>query len=119
LLFVLFLWQKYTSGYEVVPKDEAALLNVAAHQPVSVAIDGSGYDFKFYKGGVFTGSCGNSLTHAVTVIGYGASAGTKYWLVKNSWGTDWGEGGYMRMQRDIGSFGGLCGITLQASYPTA
>ncbi|GAB2232528.1 hypothetical protein Droror1_Dr00011566 [Drosera rotundifolia] len=62
--------------------------------------------------------CGTDLDHAVTVVGYGTSDdGTDYWLVKNSWGTSWGENGYIRMQRGLGD-GGICGIAMSASYPT-
>ncbi|KAJ4827921.1 Senescence-specific cysteine protease sag12, partial [Turnera subulata] len=109
------------TGYEDVPSNnEQALLQAVTHQPVSVAIEGSGYDFQFYKSGVFTGECGTYLNHAVTAIGYGTSSdGTKYWLLKNSWGTSWGEKGYMRIQRDISSSEGLCGLAMEASYPTA
>ncbi|KAJ6364314.1 hypothetical protein OIU76_029290 [Salix suchowensis] len=76
------------TGYEDVPvNNEKALLQAVAKQPVSVAVDGVGYDFQFYKSGVFKGDCGTYLNHAVTAIGYGASSdGTAYWLVKNSWG---------------------------------
>ncbi len=107
------------AGYEDVPaNNEAALLQAVARQPVSVGIEGSGYDFRFYKSGVFAGDCGTELDHAVTAIGYGtAASGAKYWLVKNSWGTSWGEGGYMKMKRDIGDEEGLCGLAMQASYP--
>ncbi|XP_020236366.1 senescence-specific cysteine protease SAG39 [Cajanus cajan] len=108
------------TGYEDVPtNNEKALQKAVANQPVSVAIDASGSGFQFYKSGVFTGSCGTELDHGVTAVGYGASEdGTKYWLVKNSWGTEWGEEGYIRMQRDVNSDEGLCGIAMLASYPT-
>ncbi|KAF8391255.1 hypothetical protein HHK36_023557 [Tetracentron sinense] len=91
------------NGFEDVPSNsEKALLKAVANQPVSVAIDASGSDFQFYSSGVFTGECGTSLDHGVTAVGYGTSAdGTKYWLVKNSWGTEWGVDGYIMMQRDV------------------
>ncbi|XP_009629965.1 senescence-specific cysteine protease SAG39-like [Nicotiana tomentosiformis] len=109
------------TGYEDVPANsESALLKAVANQPISVAIDASGSDFQFYSTGVFTGECGTELDHGVTAIGYGkTSDGTQYWLVKNSWGTSWGENGYIRMQRDVDAEEGLCGIAMQASYPTA
>ncbi|XP_044461575.1 senescence-specific cysteine protease SAG12-like isoform X3 [Mangifera indica] len=109
------------TGYKDVPaNNEQALLQSVANQPVSVSIEGSSQDFKFYSSGVFTGNCGTRLNHAVTAIGYGAtSGGAKYWLMKNSWGTDWGEGGFMRIQRDVGDRRGLCGLAEKASYPTA
>ncbi|XP_057506603.1 senescence-specific cysteine protease SAG39-like [Actinidia eriantha] len=108
------------TGYEDVPTNsESALLKAVANQPVSVAIDAGGLDFQFYSSGVFTGDCGTDLDHGVAAVGYGTSDdGTKYWLVKNSWGIGWGEQGYIRMQRDIGAKEGLCGIAMQASYPT-
>jgi len=109
------------TGYEDVPRNnENALMQAVAKQPVSVAVDGGGNDFRFYKSGVFEGDCGTDLNHAVTAIGYGTdSDGTDYWLVKNSWGTSWGDSGYMRMRRGIGSSEGLCGVAMDASYPTA
>jgi C1A family cysteine protease len=60
------------------------------------------------------------LDHGVTAVGYGeTSDGTKYWLVKNSWGTSWGEERYIRMQRDTEAKEGLCGKAMDSSYPTA
>ncbi|KVH95965.1 Cysteine peptidase, asparagine active site-containing protein [Cynara cardunculus var. scolymus] len=106
--------------YYVPANSESALLKAVSSQPVSVAIDASGSDFQFYSSGVFTGECGTELDHGVTAVGYGTSEeGTKYWLVKNSWGTSWGEEGYIMMQRDVDAKEGLCGIAMQASYPTA
>jgi KDEL-tailed cysteine endopeptidase len=69
--------------------------------------------------GVFTGDCGTELNHGVAIVGYGTTQdGTKYWTVRNSWGSEWGEQGYIRMQRDISQKEGLCGIAMEASYPT-
>ncbi|KAK8300269.1 hypothetical protein V6Z11_D05G372500 [Gossypium hirsutum] len=97
-----------------------ALLKAVVNQPVSVALDGYERDFHLYSGGVFTGDCGNSLNHAVTIVGYGTSEeGLNYWLIKNSWGQRWGENGYMKIQRNVERQGGLCGIAMKASYPTA
>ncbi|XP_064958461.1 senescence-specific cysteine protease SAG39-like [Musa acuminata AAA Group] len=109
-------------SHEDVPtNDEKALRKAVANQPVSVGIDaGSSLDFQLYSGGVFSGECGTDLDHAVTVVGYGTTSdGTKYWLAKNSWGETWGENGYIRMERDVAAKEGLCGIAMQASYPTA
>ncbi|KAL8111723.1 hypothetical protein AgCh_019435 [Apium graveolens] len=106
-------------GHENVPEnDEDALMKAVANQPVSVAIDAGGSDFQFYKEGVFTGDCGTELDHGVAVVGYGTTLdGTKYWTVKNSWGPEWGEQGYIRMQRGIDAEEGICGIAMEASYP--
>ncbi|KAL6969356.1 hypothetical protein U1Q18_029072 [Sarracenia purpurea var. burkii] len=106
-------------GYEAVPEnDENALMKAVANQPVSVAIDAGGSDLQFYSEGVFIGNCGTELDHGVAVVGYGTTLdGTKYWIVKNSWGPEWGEQGYIRMQRMVGIEEGLCGIAKEASYP--
>ncbi|XP_047060573.1 cysteine proteinase EP-B 2-like [Lolium rigidum] len=106
-------------GHQDVPANsEEELAKAVANQPVSVAIDASGQAFQFYSAGVFTGECGTELDHGVAVVGYGVdNDGTAYWTVKNSWGTAWGEKGYIRMQKDGGFSGGLCGIAMEASYP--
>lgn len=107
------------TGYDNVRKDESALLKAVSNQPVSVGIDASGLPMRFYDSGFFTGNCGTKIDHGVTVVGYGTTEdGTNYWLAKNSWGTSWGENGYIRMQGDVQAKEGLCGIAKQASYPT-
>ncbi|PHT95714.1 hypothetical protein T459_03596 [Capsicum annuum] len=107
------------SGYQVVPASESSLLQAVANQPISVGIAAS-QEFHLYGNGIYDGSCYPRMNHAVTVIGYGTSEedGTNYWLVKNSWGTSWGEQGYMRIARDVEVDGGHCGIARIASFPT-
>ncbi|KAI3665690.1 hypothetical protein L6452_44320 [Arctium lappa] len=106
-------------GYEdVPPMNEKALMKAVAHQPVSVGIEASGLGFQLYSSGVFTGSCGTDLDHGVVVVGYGSENGKDYWIVRNSWGSNWGEDGYIRMERNVvRTHTGKCGITMMASYP--
>ncbi|XBI57991.1 hypothetical protein VPH35_039289 [Triticum aestivum] len=97
--------------------DEGTLQELAARQPVAVPMEAD-RDFQHYMRGVCTGSssCGQNLNHGVTVVGYGTdSGGQAYWMVKNQWGTGWGEGGYMRLTRGNG---GNCGMATYAYYPT-
>ncbi|CAL6029162.1 Cathepsin_B [Hexamita inflata] len=57
-------------------------------------------DFMYYNGGIYTHKYGYvEGGHAVTFVGYGEEKGTKYWLVRNSWGASWGEKGYFRIAR--------------------
>lgn len=106
-------------GHEDVPaNNEDALLKAVVNQPVSVAIDAGGSNFQFYSEGVFKGDCGTELDHGVAIVGYGTTLdGTKYWIVKNSWGAEWGEKGYIRMERGVKAKEGLCGIAMEPSYP--
>ncbi|KAG5051757.1 hypothetical protein JHK87_003955 [Glycine soja] len=88
------------------------LLKEVARPPVIVGIDANGQAFRFYSGGVFTGeNCGTNLNHAVTAIGYNEDANGKYWLIRNSWGQHWGEGGYMKTKRDTGDPAGQKVVT--------
>ncbi|CAK9221281.1 unnamed protein product [Sphagnum troendelagicum] len=107
------------NSYQDVPvNNETALLQAASKQPISVTIEASGQDFQLYAGGVFTGSCGTDLDHGVLVVGYGASSGLKYWIVKNSWGAGWGQKGYIFMERlGAKNVNGICGINMDPSYP--
>jgi len=85
--------------------------------PLSVAIEADQEAFQFYSSGVFSDpTCGTALDHGVLAVGYNATdAGQKYWIVKNSWGSSWGDNGYIMMARKSGA--GECGINMEASYP--
>jgi C1A family cysteine protease len=87
--------------------------------PVSIAIEADTRVFQMYTGGVLTSeACGTNLDHGVLIVGYGEESGIPYWLVKNSWGPSWGEGGYIKIERsDSTNDPGICGIAMQPSYP--
>merc|ERR1711970_926864 len=108
-------------GYQDLPTyDEKALLYaVGTVGPISVAIDATHDTFQFYKTGVYyEKACDqDKMEHAVLVVGYGNDilSGHDYWIVKNSWGTSWGEDGYIHMIRNKDN---NCGIATHASYPT-
>lgn len=93
--------------------DEVALASAVAAQPVSVAIQADQLSFQFYKSGVLTGECGHNLDHGVLLVGYGTEGGVPYWKIKNSWGSKWGEEGYIRIQKGVDK----CGVADAASFP--
>ena len=106
---------------DVQPNNETAMMEAVAQQPVSVAVEADGLDWQFYFGGIVTDSCGTNLDHGVLVVGYGVAENSNqqaYWKVKNSWGADWGEEGYIRLGRGA-AFAphGECGILMDPSYP--
>ncbi|XP_072316856.1 uncharacterized protein [Eucyclogobius newberryi] len=104
------------SSYYFVNKDEQILKQASASiGPISIAIDAS--DISQYRSGVYYNPyCGQELNHAVLLVGYGTDdiTGLDYWLVKNSWGENWGENGYIRMARNKNQ---MCGISLYSVFP--
>lgn len=106
-------------SYKNVPTgDETSLQNFVAQGPVSVAIDASQNSFQFYSSGVYNEpACSSTqLDHGVLAIGWGVDSGTAYWIVKNSWGTSWGQSGYIWMSRNANN---QCGIATAATLPSA
>jgi len=97
---------KYT---DVGAKDEAGLKTAVTQQPVSIAVDAR--KWQNYRSGVFDG-CSSlvQLDHGVLAVGYSST----YWKVKNSWGTSWGESGFIRLTMDKNE----CGLSNAASWPT-
>uniref|UniRef100_A0A1A8GR76 Cathepsin K n=1 Tax=Nothobranchius korthausae TaxID=1143690 RepID=A0A1A8GR76_9TELE len=106
-------------GYVEVPKGNEHALAVALFKagPVSVGIDATQPSFQLYRKGIYyDANCNKEdINHAVLAVGFGVSPkGKKYWIVKNSWGEEWGNNGYILMARNRGN---LCGIADLASYP--
>jgi cathepsin L len=104
------------SGYKDVQQgSESALATALQGRPVSIAIEADQSSFQFYKSGVFKGPCGKQLDHGVLLVGQGTDGGVNYWRVKNSWGTTWGDAGYIRIIQGSN----MCGLANMASYPVA
>lgn len=100
-----------SSGYvQVEANSVQAMKEAVAQAPLAVALDAAGIDFSFYSGGIYDNAkCGTELDHATLIVGYGSENGQDYWIMKNSWGTSWGEKGYMRLAI-TGDGPGICGI---------
>ena len=109
------------SGCVNVSPNELQLTYAVAQQPVSVSIEADSRSFQLYSGGVYDdSSCGTNLDHGVLAVGYGTENGKDYWIVKNSWSSSWGDEGYIKILRNSvsSSTKGMCGIAMDASYPT-
>ncbi|XP_060465892.1 procathepsin L-like [Panthera onca] len=109
------------TGFFDIPQQEKALMvAVATKGPISVGIDASHFTFQFYHEGIYYDpDCSSEdLDHGVLVIGYGTEIGQSinntYWIVKNSWGANWGIDGYIKMAKDRKNH---CGIATMASFP--
>jgi len=107
------------SHSDVTVDNEADLETATVAGCVSVGIEADQSAFQFYSSGVLTGKCGTAVDHGVLVVGYGVSGTQEYWKVKNSWGTTWGEEGYVLICKACNANGdeGECGIYTGPSYP--
>jgi len=97
--------------------DETQLSQAIAQEgPLTIAIDAGGLGFQLYTSGVYSSTTCSStrLNHAVTAVGYGRYLdGQLYWEVKNSWGTGWGNAGYILIARNAGN---MCGVATDTQY---
>jgi C1A family cysteine protease len=82
-----------------------------AHGPLSICVDAA--TWQTYTGGIISSNCGQSLDHCVQIVGWAtSSSGVDYWIIRNSWGTDWGISGYLYVARNKN----LCGVADEATY---
>lgn len=102
----------FVTPYSVDDMKESLLDGVLA-----VVIQADQYCFQLYSGGIFDNSdCfTGTLDHATNVVGFGDDNGTEYWIMRNSWGTSWGDEGYIYIAIEDGA--GICGIQLEPMYP--
>ncbi|KAL8565936.1 hypothetical protein ACOMHN_036363 [Nucella lapillus] len=99
-----------------VPKgDEGAMVTAVLLRPLVVHLDAGQASFQVYQAGVYSDpQCGHRLDHAMLLVGYGVtSAGQPFWILKNSWGADWGLQGYMWLERGVN----MCGVADDVIYP--
>ncbi|RNC59775.1 cysteine peptidase [Trypanosoma cruzi] len=88
------------TGHVELPQDEAQIAAwLAVNGPVAVAVDASSW--MTYTGGVMTSCVSEQLDHGVLLVGYNDSAAVPYWIIKNSWTTQWGEEGYIRIAKGL------------------
>jgi len=131
------------TGYDnLQPNSQDAVINhIATVGPLAISVAAS--TFKDYHGGIFDGCPYDqniALNHAVQLVGYGSEEGVDYWIVRNSWGPNWGEDGYIRILResepgcgtdtttsghvcqggpgnDMLHVCGMCGMLFETSFP--
>jgi len=107
---------KTNSGVKVVtPKNSEQLKTALVSSPVAVVVQADEDAFRYYKSGVVTSGCSAGTNHAVLAVGYEKVNGVEAFIVKNSWGTTWGNQGYIAISTDqsINKGLGACGILTQ------
>jgi C1A family cysteine protease len=107
------------TGHVVVGTDTNSIMTAIYQQPQSVSVEADTAYFQSYTSGVLTNAaaCGTNLDHAIVAVGWGVdpTAGG-YYIVRNSWGTSWGQGGYVNIGQ--AAYPGICGINMDVEYPT-
>jgi cathepsin L len=102
-------------GHSNVGKSSSSLKSTLSRQPVSVTVNAG--QLQFYANGVVTHPCSGQINHAVIAVGYGTD-GVDYFKIRNSWGTGWGESGYIRIGQNGGSQGAACLFQYSPVTPT-
>uniref|UniRef100_A0AC34Q3U1 Peptidase C1A papain C-terminal domain-containing protein n=1 Tax=Panagrolaimus sp. JU765 TaxID=591449 RepID=A0AC34Q3U1_9BILA len=96
---------KVANYTQIKPRDTTSIKNALSQgYSVAAALEAGTYSFMYYTGGILSDAfdcSGDSIDHAIVIIGYGTANGIDYWIVRNTWGTSWGESGYVRIKRNI------------------
>jgi len=114
-----------TTGWDYVPRDVDSMKSYVAMRPMAVSVNASSDVFHQYTSGVIDSpDCGTTHNHAILAVGYGtdADSGLDYWLVRNSWGNDWGDNGYVKIaitDTPVDRLGRLIGICAIGTYPVS
>ena len=106
------------TGWTQVKANSVDQLKAAIDKSVvTVTIEADTLPFQLYHSGILDSTaCGTNLDHAVAAVGYGSESGQEYYIVRNSWGSSWGDQGYIKIAAVEGR--GICGIQMQSLYPT-
>ncbi|OQR82342.1 cysteine protease family C01A [Achlya hypogyna] len=107
---------KLSIGATVNIQGESALQSALNKQAVQVIVEAGNNVWRNYKSGVVKSCPGAQSDHAVIAVGYGNLNGVDHFKIKNSWGTTWGAGGYIYLQRGVGG-NGMCNVAEHPSYP--
>jgi len=104
-----------SSATQIEAHNVDALKAAIEQGPISVTVEADTATFQGYQGGVINSdACGRSLDHAITAIGWGSDDKQDYYIVRNSWGAEWGDAGYLK----IAAGGDYCGIENISVFPT-
>jgi cathepsin L len=88
-----------------------------AIRPAAIAVNASGLRFQTYESGVLNNCDNTTLNHAIAMDGYDSTANVPYYQVRNSWGTSWGDQGYILLGMTSGNAKGNCGVQQDVDYP--
>jgi hypothetical protein len=113
--------QTYYNGtypFKLVGNTTEDIQSAIMTKPVTAIIASSGIAFMQYSSGVITNNCGNVQNHGVLIVGWGTTElNIPYWIVENTWGTSWGQNGYVLIGMDGPTNTGYCLINEGVSYP--